>query len=166
MVESHKSVEYYKCSTSTVSVLWILVVVVLLLLSPSLYSDVYAGVLEASPSAESSGSEAPPSSPDRLRLSGVFSSSPTRSPREPARRRREHEQPLKPTSCFLWRGWIPKKKKKTKTKKTWTTRPTHFLFPVGTWRTLWRWWTPQKKKIYLGADMTSCMEDLKWLKYK
>lgn len=59
-----------------------------LFFSPSLYNGVYGGGLELSPSAESSGSEAPPSSPDRLRLSGVFSSPPSRSPREPVGKRR------------------------------------------------------------------------------
>lgn len=54
------------------------------LFSPSLYSGVYGGGLELSPSTESSGSETPPSSPDRLRLSSMLSSPPSRSPREPA----------------------------------------------------------------------------------
>lgn len=61
------------------------------LVLPSLYSGVYGGGLELSPSAESSGSEAPPSSPDRLRVSAVVSSPPSRSPKEPVVKKKSHK---------------------------------------------------------------------------
>ena len=64
--------------------------------SPSLQSGVRDGGLQPSNSAESSRSEAPPSSPDKLTSSGGFSSPVSRSPMEPtARKEKEREREKK-----------------------------------------------------------------------
>lgn len=75
--------------------------------------------LEASPSAESSGSEAPPSSPDTLRVSRALSSPPSRSPGEPVGRTGEKNPLVTAVSCDWHRTGVGVSRTSSAHKRDW-----------------------------------------------